>query len=127
MAVTSPLILQDQQQIPGSVQKTSAAATSFGDIVPFIVVISIIAVLSVVSCVVGRVYARRIALSTPFQRGIDIRIRPAGNWVEWIKKKFQRRRAGAAGGSCDQAGTNDGNDQVAVAVAVPGGGDPPQV
>lgn len=120
MAITSPL-LQDQQQTPGSVpnppQKTSAAAASFGNIVPFIVVICIVAVISIVSCVVGRIYSRRVALSTPLQSGVNINIKP-GNWVERIKKRFRRGKAGAVEvghGSGDQAGTNDGNAQVAVA------------
>ena len=131
MAVTTSPLLKDQQQTPGSVptspQKASADDNSFGNIVPFIVVMCIIAVISIASCVVGRVYARRILLSTPLQRGVNIRI--AGNWVEWIKKKFRRRKAaaGAADGSGDQAGTStDGNaDQVAVPVAGAGGDNQP--
>lgn len=96
MATTStPMPDQQQQPIgntlannPETVPRSSWHSSS-GSIGPFFAVISVLAVLAVLSCVFGRIYSRRRAtLVTPLE---SIKGRSGCSCFGWVKRKFMWR------------------------------------
>ncbi|XP_030521540.2 uncharacterized protein LOC115734768 [Rhodamnia argentea] len=72
---------------PEAVASSSTSSSgwhSSGSIVPFFVVISMLAVLAIISCMVGRIYSRRVAAKTPLD---SIKQRSC---LGWVKRQFGR-------------------------------------
>ncbi|KAI3440543.1 uncharacterized protein J3R85_003294 [Psidium guajava] len=62
-----------------SASTSSNGWNSSGSIVPFFAVISVLAVLAIISCAVGRIYSRRVAANTPLD---SIKQRSCSGWVK---------------------------------------------
>ncbi|KAF3437937.1 hypothetical protein FNV43_RR20693 [Rhamnella rubrinervis] len=97
MATTSTTMPDQQQQPigntlasnPEAVPSSSSWHSSSGSIGPCFAVISVIALLAVLSCVFGRIFSRRRAtLVTPLE---SIKGRPGCSCFGWVMRKFIRR------------------------------------
>ncbi|KAJ4713308.1 Alpha-protein kinase 1-like, partial [Melia azedarach] len=109
MASAASLLPQQQQQgeAEANPEAVSRSASS-GSIGPFFAVISVLAVLAIISCVLGRICSRRRAVESPLES-----IKYRGCWG-WFRRRCRRCMAGEveAGArvmACGEVKTNDVN------------------
>ncbi|XP_059638716.1 uncharacterized protein LOC132280990 [Cornus florida] len=104
MATTSPSLPEQQQPqevVPNPETVPSSSRQSSGSIGPFFAVISVLAVLTVISCFLGRICARRTV--TPLESISH------GDCFGWVKRKCSRGVACVGSKAmAAEKGSNDG-------------------
>ncbi|KAL5818051.1 hypothetical protein ACOSQ3_026429 [Xanthoceras sorbifolium] len=95
MASTS-LLPNQQQPVEGEVEPNSqgvptAGSSSSGSIGPFFAVISVLTVLAIISCVLGR-YCRRGGVGVVAETPLDSI--KGGGCLGWVKRRWRRCMAG---------------------------------
>ncbi|KAJ0614937.1 hypothetical protein HanRHA438_Chr02g0062341 [Helianthus annuus] len=92
MATSLPTPLPNAQQPEEQEPIVQGQVQSSGSIGPFFVVMSIMMVVAILSCVVGRIYSRR-AMEEPLDRVTKRR-----DCFGWVKGRLWRCAAGGCGG-----------------------------